>query len=95
MNRSSSRGVPIYMLLSRAETATLASPGPRLAGDGARNGPRMIGGNMDEPADGRGSTGFRYDNKWFETATLALLYLAGYNNAYGNPTNRPVPQVVA
>lgn len=50
---------------------------------------------MDEPEDGHGSTGFRYDNKWFETATLALLYLAGYNNAYGNPTNRPVPQVVA
>ena len=30
-----------------------------------------------------------------KTATLALLYLAGYNNAYGNPTNRSVPQVVA
>ena len=50
-----------------ARASPLASYGPRLAGDGARragaqrtdarNGPRMIGGDMGKSADGRGNTG--------------------------------------
>ena len=50
-----------------ARASPLASSGPRLAGDGARragaqrtdarNGPRMIGGDMDKPSNERGSTG--------------------------------------